>query len=585
MHKKASLGPSRDAHRRRGGGHLDRLGICTLGWIPLIALLGSGPADAQTIPNAGSVLQHIESGREQALPPKAPPAFAPPPPLKSIGGPTVTVKQFRFVGNHLLTSKQLAKVVAGFIDRPLSFAGLQNAAIAVANAYRKEGWVVRAYLPQQDVTGGVVTIEIIEARFGSVRVQGEPQRISAGRLKAYVDAAQKPGSPVNADALDRALLLINDLPGVRATGNLTAGRQQATTDLLLDTADLPLFTGSVTLDDDGQRFTGATQVTVAASVNSPLRIGDRADVLYLQSRGTDFESAAYELPVGAHGLRMGIDASHLSYRIVSATFSSLGAHGRSTTADLHGSYPLVRARLGNLYVSFAAGDRWLDNQSAGATTSHYSIESGRVGLTGNHYDEIGAGGSSTASVIFEQGVMDLGGSPNETADAETADTAGSFRKVSLTLSRLQGVTDRLSLFASATGQIASKNLDSSEKLYLGGANGVRAYPTNEGGGSEGVLADLEARVQLPAGFNLTGFFDWGEVHFNKDDTFPGAPTSNVDVLKGAGAAVGWVAPFGLTVRVAVAHRIGRNPDPTGTGTDQDGTLVENRVWAQATMPF
>jgi len=39
------------------------------------------------------------------------------------------------------------------------------------------------------------------------------------------------------------------------------------------------------------------------------------------------------------------------------------------------------------------------------------------------------------------------------------------------------------------------------------------------------------------------------------------------------------------VRVAVAHRIGRNPDPTGTGTDQDGTLVENRVWAQATMPF
>jgi len=284
-------------------------------------------------------------------------------------------------------------------------------------------------------------------------------------------------------------------------------------------------------------------------------------------------------------LRMGIDASHLSYRIVSAAFSSLGASGRSTTAGLHGSYPLVRARLSNLYVSFAAGERWFDNQSAGTTTSHYSVESGRVGLTGNHYDEIGAGGSSTASVTFEQGVLDLGGSPNEAADAETADTAGSFRKVSLTLSRLQGVTDRLSLFASATGQIASKNLDSSERLYLGGANGVRAYPTNEGGGSEGVLADLEARVQLPAGFNLTGFFDWGEVHFNKDETFPGAPTSNVDVLKGAGAAVGWVAPFGLTVRVAVAHRIGRNPDPTGTGTDQDGTLVENRVWAQATMPF
>ena len=585
MNATASLGSAPRARRHREGGHHDRLGIRSLGWIPLIILIGPGVAHAQTIPNAGSVLKHIESGHQQALPPKAPPAFAPPPPLKAISGPTVTVKQFRFVGNHLLTSSQLAGVVAGFVGRPLSFSDLQNAAIAVANAYRRKGWVVRAYLPQQDVTSGVVTIEIIEARFGSVQVQGQPRRISAARLRAYVDAAQKSGGPVNADALDRALLLMNDLPGTRTTGSLTAGRQQATTDLLLETTDLPLLTGSLTIDDDGQRFTGANQVTVAADANSPLRIGDRASVLYLHSAGTDFESAAYELPLGTRGVRIGIDASHLSYRIITAAFSSLDANGRSTTADLHASYPLARTRLSNLYVSVAAGDKWFRNQSLGATTSHYSIAHGSVGLSGNHYDDLGAGGSSTVSVTFEQGLVDLGGSPNETADAKTTDSAGSFRKVSLTLSRLQGVTDRFSLFASVTGQLASRNLDSSEKLYLGGANGVRAYPTNEGGGSEGVLADLEARVGLPAGFNLTGFVDWGEVRFNKDNAFPGAPTSNTEALKGGGAAIDWVAPFGLTVRVAVAHRIGRNPDPTSTGTDQDGTRVENRVWAQATMPF
>lgn len=550
-----------------------------------MVVVGSGALHAQTLPNAGSVLNRLQSGRARPLPPKASRAFEPPPPLKAISGPTLTVQRFRFHGNHLLSDRELSRVVSGFLHRPLTFSQLQNAAIAVADAYRRAGWVVRAYLPQQDVTGGTVTIEVIEARFGAARVQGSHARISAARLKEMVDAAQRPGTPVNADALDRALLLINDLPGVSAKGQLAAGSEQGQTDLLLETSNRPLLTGTVSVDDGGQRFTGATQVTVAANLNSPLRIGDLAQMLYLHSQGTDFESLGYDLPVGARGLQVGVDASHLSYHIVTAQFAALDARGDSTTVGLHASYPLVRARLGNLYLSAAAGDHWFDNRSLDVTTSRYSLETGQVSLTGNRYDHLLAGGSSTVSLTFEQGLVDLGGSPNEAMDAETADTAGSFHKVSLSLSRLQELTHRLSLYASATGQVASRNLDSSEKLYLGGENGIRAYPTNEGGGSEGVLAHFEARVRLPAGLDLTGFLDWGEVHFNRFTGFPGAPADNAEVLKGGGAALAWTAPFGLILRVAVAHRIGSNPHPTSSGTDQDGTLIENRIWAQASMPF
>jgi hemolysin activation/secretion protein len=554
-------------------------------WIGLMVLVGSGAAYAQTLPNAGSLLNQLQNGRTKELPSKAAPAFEPPPPLKSMPGPTVTVERFRFHGNHLLNDRQLARAVSSYLHHPLSFAQLQNAAIAVADAYRKAGWVVRAYLPQQDVTGGTVTIQVIEAKFGTVRVQGNPSRISAARLQAVVNAAQHPDKPVNANALDRSLLLINDLPGVSATGQLAAGAQQAQTDLVLETSTLPLFSGAVSIDSGGQRFTGATQISIAANVNSPLRIGDLGQLLYLHSQGTDFQSLSYDLPVGARGLRIGVDGSHLFYHIVTAQFAALDAQGESATANLHATYPLVRARLQNLYLSATVGDKWFDNKSLDTTTSRYSIASGQLSLTGNRYDDLVAGGSSTVSLSFQQGLVDLGGSPNEALDAETADTAGSFHKVSLSLSRLQALTRRLSLYASATGQLASRNLDSSEKLYLGGEDGVRAYPANEGGGSEGVLAHFETRLHLRGGFDLTGFLDWGDVHFNRDTGFPGAPTGNVEVLKGGGAAVAWTSPFGLSLRVAVAHRIGSNPDPTSTGTDQDGTLTMNRIWAQASMSF
>jgi hemolysin activation/secretion protein len=192
---------------------------------------------------------------------------------------------------------------------------------------------------------------------------------------------------------------------------------------------------------------------------------------------------------------------------------------------------------------------------------------------------------STASVAVVQGRVNLDGSPNQVADAATTDTAGSYRRITLQIARQQALTDVFSLYGSVQGQFADKNLDSSEKLYLGGPGGVRAYPVNEAGGSEGYLASLETRAHLPAGFDFTTFFDYGSVRVNRDNDFAGAADPNRLTLKGVGLAAGWTAPFGLNLKATFARRLGSNPDPTSTGRDQDGSLVKNRIWVQASFPF
>jgi hemolysin activation/secretion protein len=560
--------------------------LCTAAaFLAIGTLATSHQARAQTLPNAGSELQQLQREKQKPLPAQAPPAFEPPPPLTSVGGATVTVSTFHFADNQLLSEQRLTRVVQGFLNRPLDFAQLQNAAIAVAEAYRKAGYVVRAYLPQQDVTSGTVTIQVVEATFGKAQVQGKSSRVSASRLERMVDAAQPPGKILNADALDRALLLMGDLPGVSATGRLAEGSNQGQTDLVVEEKDTSLVTGYVSADNAGERFTGAARVTEELSLNSLAGIGDRADAMLLHTKGSDFESLGYSLPVGYSGWRMGLNASHLSYRIVTEDFASLDAHGSSTTADFNTSYPLIRSRLANLYVSLDLANKRFDNHSNGATVSHYAVNSGSAAVYGNLYDTFAGGGENTASLTFEQGLLDLAGSASEAPDAATADTAGSFHKVSFAASRLQTLTPWIGLFASLTGQAADKNLDSSEKFYLGGASGVRAYPANEGGGTEGLLFDLELRERLPAGFSVTQFLDWGAIRVNKENDFNGAAQPNSEQLKGGGISVGWVASFGLSLKATVSHRIGSNPDPTTTGTDQDGSLITNRVWVQATMPF
>jgi hemolysin activation/secretion protein len=503
-------------------------------------------------------------------------------PLQSIGGATVTVASFSFVGNVLLTNDELQTAVASFVGHPIDFNGLQNAAIAVAGAYRKKGWVVRAYLPQQEIEDGTVTIQIVEGRFGLVKVEGGPTRVRAGRLMRIIEAAQEPGEPLSAAALDRGLLLINDLPGIVTSGRLAPGLKQSETDLILTAEDGALVSGSVTGDNAGSRFTGAARLVAAASLNSRLGLGDRADALLLHSDGNDYVQFAYSLPLTAGGWRAGANVSHLEYDIVTKEFDALDAHGSSDSFGLEASYPLIRSRLTNLYFTTTVDQNRFDNRSGGEATTDYSVQTATAGLSGNRFDH---GGFNTASLMTTYGTVDLSGSPNALADSLTTRTEGSFVKLVLALSRLQVINSHLSLFAGVSGQMANKNLDSSEKLYLGGSHGVRAYPEDEAGGSEGVLVNLEARTRFAESFTLTGFVDWGQVRVNTKNDFAGATALNTLALKGVGVSVGWLAGFGLNVQATYARRIGSNPNPTLTGDDQDGTLQKNRLWLQASMPF
>lgn len=499
---------------------------------------------------------------------------------------SVTVSRFQFAGNTLLTQAQLAPAVASFVNRPLSFNDLQNAAAAVAETYRKAGWIVRVYLPLQEIKDGVVTLQVVEAVFGQVRMEGTaPTRVPFDRLVPIVGAAQPHGAALKAQAMDRALLLLDDMPGISTAGSLAPGEQANEVDLVLKIEDEKLVNGQVGVDNASARSTGSARLTADLYINSPLRLGDQAVVNLMHTEGSDYARLAYTVPLGAAGWRVGANASHLRYRLVDDALAALDASGTSTTSGVEATYPLIRARLKNLYLALNYDNKRFDNRAAATTITDYKIDTFTVGLNGNVLDQYAGGGSTSASLALVHGKVDLDGSPNARADALTTRTGGSFTKLRYAASRQQVLTEALALYAAFSGQTAGKNLDSAEKFYLGGAYGVRAYPSNEGGGSEGQLFNLELRARLPNNVNVTGFYDWGHVKVNHDNAFPGAPALGSYSLKGAGLSVAWLASFGLNLKATWARRIGNNPNPTLTGTDQDGSFRKNRFWLQASMPF
>lgn len=239
----------------------------------------------------------------------------------------------------------------------------------------------------------------------------------------------------------------------------------------------------------------------------------------------------------------------------------------------------------NLFLNANVDHKAFNNYSLDTVTSRYISDSVTLTMSGNLFDKFGGGGANSFSLAFTSGLLNLDGSPNRAADAATTRTAGNYNKVRFSISRQQAITEELSAYASYSGQLAAKNLDSSEKFYLGGSSGIRAYPSNEGGGSDAHIFNFELRQRLPEGFSLIGFFDYGRVLVNHDNHITGAAVPNGYDLKGAGVSVVWQFDDGPTLKATWAHRIGVNPNPTSGGYDQDGTLIKDRVWLSASMSF
>ena len=286
------------------------------------------------------------------------------------------------------------------------------------------------------------------------------------------------------------------------------------------------------------------------------------------------------------GLRISTYASKLDYRLISQAFAALQIEGSAKTLGLEGTYPLLRSRLKNVYLSLGYETRVFKNLSGSNVTSEYRVKVGSAGINGSLVDT--HGGINTAALTVFSGKTDLEGSPNQLADAASANTQGRYNKQRLSVSRLQTLPNEWFGFASAQLQRANKNLDSSERFSLGGLYGVRAYPAGEAPGTEAALASLELRKALFSGLNAAAFYDWGRINVYKDNS-ANQTALNSYSLKGVGVSLSWdknlTELVSAQVRATLARRLGSNPGQTADGKDQDGSKDENRVWLDAGLFF
>ena len=505
-----------------------------------------------------------------------------------MGAVRVQVKAFRISGNTLISESDLQAVLLPWVGKETSFAELQQATNAVAEAYRARGWFARPQLPAQDVNDGVVSIHIIEGRLGAVRLDdgGKELRTDRAMVTDTMTARQKSGDPLNLDALDRSTNILNDTPGVAVATILAPGQNTGDTDAVVKVQDKPLYSGTAMLDNQGARSTGADKFSVSLTMDSPRGVGDQIALNGNASEGSLYLKLAYALPWGRDGARVGASTSAMRYTLI-GDLSSLNAKGDAQTFGVNASYPLLRSGTKNVAFATALDRKTYYNEASQVATSQKVADVVLLALSGDLLDGLGQGGMTMWGINLTAGQINLSGNAtNQGADRVGANTEGNYQKWGYNLARLQRLSDKTSLWASFSGQSAAKNLDSSEKFSLGGASGVRAYPLSEGSGDDGWLATLEVRYNLLPELQISVFYDQGQIKLSHDNAYTGAPVVNEASLKGYGVGLSWTQSGNYAVRASLAHRIDDNPLASPiNGKDGDGSLTLDRLWFTATKFF
>ena len=539
--------------------------------IAVVLFAGAEGALAQQAPDAGQQIQQIPQPPVVKRP-SSDILFDTPTTRDevAVAGPKVRVNAIEVTGATLFSAEELISAAGFTPGSELNLSDLRNIASRVARYYNDRGYfLAQAYVPAQNIESGIINIAVVEGRYGSVDLRNQ------SRLKDNVARGVLAGlgssDIVESATLERRLLLLSDIQGVAVRSTLAPGSAVGTTDLIVDITPGRSVSGSVEADNAGNRYTGPYRLGGSVYFNNLTGSGDVASLRILASNlGLLYGRASYQTLLG--NASVGVAYARVNYEL-GREFKSLDARGSADIFSVFGSYPVIRSRNANLYALGAFEARYLEDR-IGVTSmrTNRNIHALTAGLRGDQRDALGPGGWSTYSVGATWGKLDIDTPENRAVDALSSNRNGSYGKLQMSVAHLQHIAGPLSFFGAIRGQIASKNLDSSEQMALGGAYGVRAYPEGEAYGDQGYIANVEARYLLPDVSNalpgriqLIGFVDIGEVTIAKTPWYVGANNAR---RKGYGAGILWSNPNDFLITATYARQLGNQlatsaPDRSG----------------------
>ncbi len=568
---------------------------------PLVAALASWPAAAQPPPPLPGIIERVAP----VDPPALGPPLLPPEPAAATGpgeARRVAIAGVVILGAQALPEAGLRPLVAPLEGRAPTLAEIEAARLAVLRAYRAAGFpyvAVAARLVAAAGDGAELRLLVTEGHIAEILLDGASIGPAERQVRRFLDplVGQRPLSQA---ALERALLLASDIPGVVARGVLRplaggAGAQAGepgALQLLVQLSRRPV-SGFASLDNRGHAATGAWQGLLVGQLNALTGFGERTEVALLRSEGNGqgFVQLVEEIFLGGSGLRLRAHAG-AGRSAPGAPLATLGYAGETQVAGLGLSYPVIRSRTLNLGVSAQAEafESLVETRPAPGEArrrqSRDAVRAVRLGADLAVQDAsvpAPAAATTTLQLRVHQGIAGLGAAEGGTS--RTGSEAG-FLRIGAEVVRVQP----LALLAEAwllavqgtlAGQWSDDVLPAAERFYLGGARLGRGFHAGQAAGDRAVAGSIELQLGrvLETGETGAGGVRLGtQFYLFRDEGrgFDNGPAGADQRLASWGGGVRLQIDERWQIEAEGVRRLTRRPDGAGVAP-LDETAVFGRV--------
>lgn len=496
--------------------------LCSLGVVSAVAQPLPGGAQ---MPRWGGV-----QGNPVALPPLPPLTNDTPSPTLSPSPAAMQEFQLNSLelrGVTLLSPSALMPLFEGLTGTSTTIASLTAVTRAINQVYRQHGYpLAEAMLPEQAIatTGeqaGHVVIQVAEGRKSGIETH-IPDSLKSSTLVGAV-LKRLNGQDFTQANIEHALLRLNQIPGVTATGKFRAGEEPGSSVLVITLTD-SAYEGTAAFSNMGTRYLGPNQVEGTLNINNVVLdiFGwhDQLRLTALQTTAIDELShgeIGYAFPLTSFGTTLEMGA----YRGISRPdwgLARLDINSRTQGQSITLKQNLKTSRQ-TQWDTAVQIDRYTANStSLGSTLTEDSARIMRWKNSLLHADS--AQGLNYLGLDVAYGLP--GGTDANTAFASRVrGTAAGFTKVGASFSHLQRLNENWSFLLATEGQFSSHALLANEEFGFGGEHFGRGYENNEIIGDHGLAAKAELQLTFRPDFwwldsyQLFGFTDFGAV-WNKD---------------------------------------------------------------------
>ena len=414
------------------------------------------------------------------------------------GGPppdSVYVHRIVIDGNSVLLADELRALTEPYENRWQTFSSLKELARKITRRYGDHGYfLTRAFVPEQEIEGGVVQIRVVEGRLGELRISGN-HFYSDHLFRRFLAPAIH--RAVRRPELERSILLINDHLDLHAQVVLTPGREEGTTVANIKVCDESPLHLELDADNYGSRLLGEVRGWIGALKGSTFIEGDLLHLrggMSTQVKDNTFIQFEYSAPVSCDGLRLGVQYSNAA-TTVGQELKVLNLKGQADILGFNVTYPLwlhLTERvdlLGGLIFkdvrNYVFDDTLMTRDQLRLLT---------VGLNGSWFDP---GGRTLASGLFTFGLGDaLGGTPDGSPTASRIGSSNEFTRFNLDATRICNLFPGHLILVRATAQAVSNPVGVSEQFSVGGVDSVRGFMPAEFLGDRGYTLSAEYRPTL-----------------------------------------------------------------------------------------